>query len=157
MRFDKLLVVVVCFTLAAESARGFQGNEVSVASSTPNATPPASCATLDIVVSVPTPRNYRSAKDYLMITTSIVGSCVDDQIHAQVSVAGNTVHPAAFAVQCDNVITTVTTTSLWYLVPQSQGGIVIPPDSTVDVGVCSNAGGGTTTVTSAQVRVETRR
>jgi hypothetical protein len=156
MRIGKLLVVaVVCVTFAAESAQGFQGSEVSVASFISSVTPPASCVTPATVVSVATPQQYRSSRDYLLITTSIEGHCPTGQIFAHVSVAGTTVQPTAFAIQCDGSLTTRTTTSLWFLVPASEGGPVIPAGSVVDVGVCANTED--STVTSAQLRVETRR
>jgi hypothetical protein len=161
MSIGKLLAVaLVCVAFAAESAHGFQGNDVSVASSISSVNPLPLCSTpaTVTVVSVETPQQYRSRRDYLLITTSIAGFCVSDQIFAQVSVGGTTVQPTAFAIQCDNSATTTTTTSLWFLIPASEGGPVIPAGSVVDVGVCSNLGSsGASTVTSAQLRVETRR
>jgi hypothetical protein len=157
MRIGKLLVVaLVGVTFAVESAQGFQGNEVSVASSISNVTPPL-CATPATVVSVATPQQYRSRREYLLITTSIEGFCLEDQIFAHVSVAGNTAFPTAFAIQCDGSPSFRTTTSLWFLLPESEGGPDIPAGSIVDVAVCSNTGASTTAVTSAQLRVETRR
>ena len=103
MRIGTLLVVValVCVTFAVESARGFQGNDVSVAASILSVTPPASCVTPATVVSVATPQQYGSRRDYLLITTSIEGNCPTGQIFAHVSVGGTTVQPTAFAIQCD--------------------------------------------------------
>jgi hypothetical protein len=156
MKYRKLrFLALIAGTFAAESARAYQAKSVSglyVSGSVPM--PVCSGGTLAVIASVPLPTKYNSKKDYLTITTNVESYCPGDQLFAAIRIAGNVIHPTSYAKQCDGSFG-ASTTSLWWVFPESQGGPVIPDDATVDLGICDNAGGAT--LQAAQVRVEVQK
>ena len=155
MRTGKLLLAaLLSVAFAAESARAYQGREVSVFFFGGSVSLPVCSTGTFTAASVPIPLKYNSKKNYLTITTQIESYCPGAQVYASVSIAGNDVPPRVYVKQCDGSFS-ASTTGLWYALPESEGGPAVPDGSTVDVRLCQNASGGT--FESVQVKVEVQK
>jgi hypothetical protein len=156
MRHGKiLLLTLIGCALVSGTARGDAFNEgkefsVVIADVSIPTLPPCTSGFTG-AASIPLPTKYKSKKHSLLITTSFQGYCPSDIVQAAVTIAGRHAYPGIHVLQCNGQFST-TTTSLWFLYPDSPSQEPIPPGSTAEFGLCRTGSSGV--ATSAHMRVE---
>jgi hypothetical protein len=139
-----LLGTVVAVAILAGSASAEVGKKVSVATGDSGVI--ASYPTLTDVVTVGVPASYKSKANFLIVTASYLSSCSGgDFMGSVVEVGGiQLVNNSIPFETLDEDAPGQIVSKVYYLVPESQGGPAVPPDSTVTLKVTSQLGSGCT-------------
>jgi hypothetical protein len=132
-------VVVAAF---AGTASAEVGKKVSVAIG--SASPIAPYPTFSDAATVALPTSYKSKSNFLKVTTSYSAGCSGgDFMGSKIDVGGvEMVHNALPYEALDEDANSQIVTKLYYLIPESQGGPAVPPDSMVTLKITSQFGTG---------------
>jgi len=136
------LLAAVAATTFAGTASAEVGKKVSVAVG--GASPIAQYPAMSDAATVAVPASYKSKANFLKVTASYSAGCGgSDFMGSMVEVGGvQMVDPGLPYEALDEDAGSQIVTKQYYLVPENQGGPVVPPDATVILKMTSQLGTG---------------
>jgi hypothetical protein len=140
--FIFFVVTAVAATAFVGTAFAEVGKKVSV--TTGSASPIAPFPTMSDAATVLLPTSYRSKSNFLKVTASYSAGCTgSDFMGSKVSVAGIDMVDAGLPFEAlDEDAQSQMVTKLYYLVPENQGGPMIPAGSSATLKITSQFGTG---------------
>jgi hypothetical protein len=141
-RFTRVAVSVSVVLIASAGVASAEvGKKISVASNAVSVAA-GSFPSFSTPLSVAIPTTYRSKTNFLKITTTYQTQCTGgDYMGSEVRVGGFNAELAGLPIESwDEDAASQVVTKTYFLVPESQSGPAIPPESLVEVRVTSNNG-----------------